>query len=59
MPIAAVQLFGYTTPQWSQLVAMMGLTGALLALGLGPLIDRFGAKRMMFIAVSLVGRTHF
>ena len=28
MPIAAVQLFGYTTPQWSQLVAMMGLTGA-------------------------------
>ena len=59
MPIAAVQLFGYTTPQWSQLVAMMGLTGALLALGLGPLIDRFGAKRMMFIAVSLVGAHAF
>jgi len=55
MPIAAVQLFGYTTPQWSQLVAVMGLTGAFLALGLGPLIDRFGAKRMMFFAVSLVG----
>ncbi len=59
MPIAAVQLFGYTTPQWSQLVAMMGLTGALLALALGPLIDRFGAKRMMFIAVSLVGAHAF
>ena len=24
MPIAAVNVFGYTTPQWSQLVAMMG-----------------------------------
>ena len=59
MPIAAVQLFGYTTPQWSQLVAVMGLTGALLALALGPLIDRFGAKRMMFIAVSLVGAHAF
>jgi len=55
MPIAAVQLFGFTTPQWSQLVAMMGLIGAFVALALGPLIDRFGAKRMMFLAVSLVG----
>ncbi|MCJ7592503.1 MAG: MFS transporter, partial [Woeseiaceae bacterium] len=32
MPIAAVNLFGYTTPQWSQLVAVMGLTGAFLSL---------------------------
>ena len=55
MPFAAVKLFGYTTPQWSQLVAVMGLTGAFLALGLGPLIDRFGAKRMLFFTVSLVG----
>ncbi len=31
MPIAAVNLFGYTAPQWSQLVAMMGLIGAVLA----------------------------
>jgi hypothetical protein len=28
MPVGAVNLFGYTTPQWSQLVAMMGLIGA-------------------------------
>jgi hypothetical protein len=34
MPIAAVKLFGYTTPQWSQLVAAMGLIVAFLALGL-------------------------
>jgi PAT family beta-lactamase induction signal transducer AmpG len=54
MPIAAVKLFGYTTPQWSQLVAMMGLTGAVLALALGPLIDRFGAKRMLILTISLV-----
>jgi len=55
MPFAAVNLFGYTTAQWSQLVAVMGLIGAVLALGLGPLIDRFGPKRMLFLTVSLVG----
>jgi PAT family beta-lactamase induction signal transducer AmpG len=54
MPIAAVKLFGYTTPQWSQLVAMMGLAGAAAALAFGPLIDRFGAKRMLLLTVSLV-----
>jgi MFS transporter, PAT family, beta-lactamase induction signal transducer AmpG len=55
MPIAAVNVFGYTTPQWSQLVAMMGLIGAVLALGIGPAIDRMGAKRMLILAVSLLG----
>jgi PAT family beta-lactamase induction signal transducer AmpG len=55
MPIAAVNVFGYTTPQWSQLVAMMGLIGAVLALGIGPLIDRMGAKRMLVLAISLLG----
>ncbi len=54
MPIAAVNLFGYTTPQWSQLVATMGLLGAVLALSIGPAIDRMGAKRMMLLAVSLL-----
>ena len=57
MPIAAVNLFGYTTPQWSQLVAMMGLIGAVLALAIGPGIDRMGAKRMLLLAVSLLA-TH-
>lgn len=55
MPIAAVKLFGYTTPQWSQLVAMMGMIGAVIALALGPLIDRFGAKRMLIFTITLVG----
>lgn len=55
MPIAAVQLFGYTAPQWSQLVAVMGLVGAVAALGLGPMIDRFGAKRMLILTSTLVG----
>ena len=45
MPVAAINVFGYTTPQWSQLVAVMGLLGAGVALALGPLIDKFGAKR--------------
>jgi PAT family beta-lactamase induction signal transducer AmpG len=54
MPIAAVKLFGYTTPQWSQLVATMGLLGAVLALSIGPASDRMGAKRMMLLAVTLL-----
>ncbi|UCC14626.1 MAG: MFS transporter [Gammaproteobacteria bacterium] len=54
MPIAAIKLFGFTTPQWSNLVAVMGLAGAAVALGLGPLIDRFGAKRMLFLTILLV-----
>ena len=54
MPIAAIKLFGFTTPEWSQLVAVMGLGGAATALALGPLIDRFGAKRMLILTVSLV-----
>ena len=54
MPIAAIKLFGFTTPQWSQLVAVMGLAGAATALVLGPMIDRFGAKRMLILTISLV-----
>lgn len=54
MPIAAVNLFGYTTPQWSSLVASMGLIGAVVALAAGPAIDRVGAKRMVFLAIGLL-----
>lgn len=54
MPIAAVNVFGYTTPQWSQLVATMGLAGAVLALAVGPAIDRMGAKRMLLVASVLL-----
>ena len=54
MPIAAINLFGFTTPEWSQLVAGMGLAGAAVALALGPMIDRFGAKRMLILTISLV-----
>ena len=54
MPIAAINLFGFTTPEWSQLVAIMGLAGAGVALVLGPMIDRFGAKTMLVLTISLV-----
>jgi PAT family beta-lactamase induction signal transducer AmpG len=55
MPIAAVKVFGFTSDQWSQLVALMGLIGAGLTLALGPMIDRFGSKRMLIVTISLVG----
>ncbi|MGI9221927.1 MAG: MFS transporter [Woeseiaceae bacterium] len=54
MPIAAINLFEFTTPEWSQLVALMGLIGAATALLLGPMIDRFGAKRMLILTTFLV-----
>jgi PAT family beta-lactamase induction signal transducer AmpG len=54
MPIAAINLFGFTTPQWAQLVAVMGLIGAVAVLGFGPLIDRVGAKRMLIFTIIFV-----
>jgi len=57
MPIAAVKLFGYSTEQWSQLVALMGLVGAVVALSLGPFIDKFGARKMLLMTAILVA-TH-
>ncbi len=55
MPIAAIQVFGFTTPQWSDLNAVMGLTGAVVALALGPIIDKFGAKSVMGLTMFLTG----
>ena len=55
MPIAAVQVFDFTTPQWADLNAVMGLTGAVIALALGPVIDRFGAKAIMGLTMVLTG----
>jgi len=55
MPIAAVQLFEFTTPQWADLNAVMGLAGALVALALGPFIDRFGAKTILGLTIFLTG----
>lgn len=59
MPVAAVNLFGFTTPQWSQLVAVMGMVGAMTALVLGPMIDRVGARRMLMLTITLVASHAF
>jgi PAT family beta-lactamase induction signal transducer AmpG len=55
MPVAAIQVFGFTTPQWSDLNAVMGLVGAVVALALGPVIDRFGARTIMGLIIFLTG----
>ena len=55
MPIAAVQVFDFSTPQWSELNAIMGFAGAVIALFLGPVIDRHGAKSVMGLTILLTG----
>jgi PAT family beta-lactamase induction signal transducer AmpG len=55
MPIAAVQVFEFSTPQWSELNAVMGFAGAVVALFLGPVIDRHGAKSVMGLTILLTG----
>jgi PAT family beta-lactamase induction signal transducer AmpG len=55
MPIAAVQVFDFSTPQWSELNAVMGFAGAVVALFLGPIIDRRGAKSVMGLTILLTG----
>lgn len=55
MPIAAIQVFDFTSPQWSDLNAIMGFAGAVVALFLGPVIDRRGAKSVMGITILLTG----
>jgi PAT family beta-lactamase induction signal transducer AmpG len=55
MPIAAVQVFHFTTPQWAELNAIMGFAGAAIALILGPVIDRYGAKSVMGLTMLLTG----
>jgi PAT family beta-lactamase induction signal transducer AmpG len=55
MPIAAVKVFEFSTAQWSDLNAIMGFAGAVVALFLGPIIDRRGAKSVMGITILLTG----
>jgi len=55
MPIAAVQVFEYSTADWAELNAVMGFAGAVVALILGPIIDRRGAKSVMGLTILLAG----
>jgi len=55
MPIAAVQVFEFSTADWAELNAVMGFAGAVVALVLGPVIDRRGAKSVMGLTILLAG----
>jgi len=54
MPIAAVNAFHYSTEQWSELVASVGLLAAFGALGIGPIIDRFDVKRISILVLAVM-----
>jgi PAT family beta-lactamase induction signal transducer AmpG len=54
MPIAAIKVFHFSTQQWSQLVASMGLAGAICALFLGPVIDRIGVRQVLMLTALII-----
>ena len=53
LPVFATQKIGLTTEQYSWLNGGLGLAAAGFVVLLGPLIDRFGAKR--FLGLALIG----
>ncbi|MFU8814147.1 MAG: MFS transporter [Pseudomonadales bacterium] len=46
-PIIAVQELGYSAAQYAYWMGIMGVISALVGLLFGPLIDRFGAARLL------------
>ena len=58
-PVLAVQEFGLDTAQWGQLNGVVGFAAALLVVLLGPIIDRFGAKRFLFWSLLGSAACHF
>lgn len=57
-PIVATGELGFTTEEYTRFVGIVGLVAASLVILAGPYIDRFGAKRMLIIALSASGAVH-
>ena len=57
-PIVATGELGFSTEEYTRFVGIVGLVAATLVILAGPYIDRFGAKRMLIIALSASGAVH-
>ncbi len=52
-PVLTVQDLGWSQEDYSQMVAMAGVAAAIFGVLLGPVVDRFGAKITLTIAVLI------
>lgn len=52
-PVLTVQDLGWSQEDFSQIVAMSGVAAAIFGVLLGPVVDRFGAKITLTIAVLI------
>jgi len=52
-PVLAVQELGYSLEVYTQFIGVAGFLAAVVGIAFGPMIDRYGAKRL--IMVGLVG----
>ena len=52
VPVFAVQDLGYSSAAYSSAQGALGLSVAVLGLGFGPVIDRFGAKRLFMFGIG-------
>jgi UMF1 family MFS transporter len=53
MAVYITKVGGFTSPEVTRLLALSTVFAILGAFGQGPLIDRFGAKRALYVALAL------
>jgi len=53
-PLIAVQDLGYTAPQYAYWSGIASAVGAVIGLGFGPLVDRYGAKPLLMAGLLVV-----
>lgn len=59
VPVFAVQELGFSSVEYSSFQGYTGFAIALIGVLFGPLIDRFGAKRLMMIALGVSALSSF
>jgi PAT family beta-lactamase induction signal transducer AmpG len=57
VPVFAVQQLGFSSADYSQFQGYIGIPIALAGVAFGPLIDRFGIKRLYLLALLISGAT--
>jgi PAT family beta-lactamase induction signal transducer AmpG len=53
LPVVATQTLGYSAELYSSFQGAMGIAVAVAGLAVGPLIDRFGAKRLYLVGLGV------